>query len=56
MSRPYAKRYYRSMTPAKAQRIREMYFSERVKQTEIARVFGIAQGNVSRIVSGSTWA
>ena len=54
MRRP--KRHYRKMTPAKANLIRELYFMGRIKQVQLARGFGISQGNVSRIVSGGAWA
>jgi len=46
---------YRNMTPQKAAKIRSLYFVHRYKQTEIASLFGISQGNVSRIVSGTVW-
>lgn len=49
------KKWYRSMTPEKAKKIRLLYFREGKKQHEIAAMFGISQGNVSRIVSGKVW-
>lgn len=49
------KRYYRHMDYAKAERIRELYFSRKMKQAELAEVFGLRQGSVSRIVSGLVW-
>lgn len=47
---------YRNMTPAKAEEIRRLYFVERLKQWQIGELFGISQGNVSRIVSGHVWS
>ena len=35
----------------RAKEIRRLYFTERKKQAEIALIFGIAQGSVSRLVS-----
>lgn len=49
------KRWYRHMDYAKAEKIRELYFIRNMKQTELAKMFGIAQGSVSRIVSGRVW-
>ena len=49
------KSHYRNMTPKKAKEIRRLYFRERMKQREIGELFGISQGNVSRIVSGVVW-
>ena len=49
------KSHYRNMTPEKAEKIRELYFIERLKQGVIAKRFGISQGNVSRIISGGVW-
>ena len=49
------KRYYKHMNPDKANAIRHLYFKERKKQREIAELFGIAQGSVSRIISGMVW-
>ena len=49
------KRHYKDMTPEKADRIRNLYFRKRMKQTEIAKLFNMAQGSVSRIVSNHTW-
>ena len=43
------------MTRRKAELIRELYLFGRIKQAELARRFGISQGNVSRIVSGQVW-
>jgi len=51
-----SKRFYRDMTPAKAEEVRRLYFDERMKQTEIAERFGIRQASVSRIVSGLVWS
>ena len=38
----------------RAKRIRHLFFTERKKQTKIAADLGMAQGSVSRIVSGYT--
>jgi len=45
------------MNKIKADRIRELYFNRfyRYKQTELATMFGISQGNISRIISGGVW-
>jgi DNA-directed RNA polymerase specialized sigma subunit len=43
------------MDYAKAEKIRELYFIRNMKPTELAKMFGIAQGSVSRIVSGRVW-
>lgn len=53
MHRP--KSHYRNMTPADADRIRELYFREKVKQQQIADMYGIKQNTVSRIISGIVW-
>lgn len=50
------KRYYRNMTPLAAKTIRDLYFTGRMKQKDIARMFNIRQGSVSRIISGQSWA
>lgn len=52
----YRKRFYRSMSAQIAQQIRDLYFSRWFRQWEIARLYGIAQSTVSRIVSGQVWA
>lgn len=49
------KRHYRHMDHAKAERIRELYFTRQMKQTELAEAFGIGQGSVSRILSNQVW-
>lgn len=38
-----------------ADMIRELYFSRTMKQTELANLFRLSQGNVSRIISGEIW-
>ena len=53
MNRP--KRYYRHSSPIMARAARELYFVGRLKQHQIARMFGLRQHSVSRIVSGQTW-
>jgi len=49
------KRHYRHMDYAKAERIRELYFTRQMKQAELAQAFGLKQASVSRIVSGQVW-
>lgn len=53
MERP--KRFYRHMTWQKAEEIRALYFSRRLKQVELARRFKVAPSTISRIVSGFSW-
>jgi len=43
------------MNYEKAAQIRDLYFSRQKKQTELAVMFGLAQGSVSRIISGQVW-
>ncbi len=50
------KSHYRNMNYAKAQEIRRLYFSRQAKQAEIARLYGIKQNTVSRIISGLVWS
>ncbi len=54
MNRP--KRFYGHMNAVIAQMIRELYFSRRMNQTQLADFFQIRQGSVSRIVSEQTWS
>ena len=49
------KRWYRHMDYDKAERIRELYFTRRMKQAELAQLFGVRQCTISRIVSGRVW-
>jgi DNA-binding transcriptional regulator LsrR (DeoR family) len=49
------KKYYRNMTKEKAEEIRKLYFSRQKKQSELAAMFGIKQGSVSRILSDQVW-
>lgn len=49
------KRHYRHMSPAIAQQIRDLYFSRWFKQQELADLYGVLQGSISRIVSGASW-
>jgi DNA-binding transcriptional regulator LsrR (DeoR family) len=49
------KRWYRHMDYAKAEKIRELYFTRQMKQAELAEAFGLRQGTISRIVSGRVW-
>lgn len=51
-----ANSFYRKMGPAKAEEIRVLYFKQKVKQKDISKIYGISQGNVSRIVSSQVWA
>lgn len=51
-----SKRFYRDMTPAKAEEVRRLYFEDKLKQREIAERFGIRQATVSRIVAGLVWS
>ena len=53
MSRP--KRFYRNMDKRKADLIRQLYFVGKLKQADLARMFGITQGSVSRVISGLSW-
>lgn len=53
MQRPKSR--YRHMNPEKAREIRLLYFGRRMKQREIAELYGIRQHTVSRIVSGLVW-
>lgn len=50
-----AKRFYRTMNKKRADRIRVLYFEHKLKQQEIADIFGITQGSVSRILSCCVW-
>ena len=49
------KRFYRNSSPTVARAVRDLYFVGRLKQREIGRMFGLSQGNVSRIVSRQVW-
>ena len=49
------KTHYRSMTKEKADEIRRQYFARELKQSELAEKYNLAQGSVSRIVSGKVW-
>ena len=53
MSRP--KKFYRAMTPERAVGVRHMYFVQKYRQGQIARLLKISQSAVSRIVRGITW-
>lgn len=46
---------YRNMDHAKAEQMRELYFKDRFKQREIAAMFDVTQGTVSRVISGHSW-
>ena len=47
--------FNRGMTPLAARVMRELYFVGKLRQTDLARMFGIRQSSVSRIVSGQVW-
>jgi DNA-binding transcriptional regulator LsrR (DeoR family) len=49
------KRWYRNMDYEKAEKIRELYFRGKMKQTELAQMFGLRQGTISRIISNRVW-
>lgn len=49
------KRFYRHMNPVIAQMIRQLYFTRRMNQPQLAAFFRIKQNSVSRIVSGQVW-
>lgn len=49
------KAYYRDMNQRIAKVMRELYFVGKLKQHEIARMFGKKQNTVSRVISGITW-
>lgn len=49
------KTFYKHMTPLAAKVIRQLYFVGKLRQVDIARMFDIGQGSVSRIVSGQVW-
>ena len=46
----------RCLTRCEADQIRELYFQRRYKQTEIAAMYSITQGQVSKIVSDIIYA
>jgi DNA-binding transcriptional regulator LsrR (DeoR family) len=50
------KRRYRHMSPLAARAIRDLYYVGKLKQHELARMFGIRQHSVSRIVSEQVWS
>lgn len=50
------KRRYRNSTPKVISVARDLYFIGKLKQHEIARMFGAKQGTVSRWMSGQTWS
>ncbi len=47
---------YRHMTPMAAQAVRDLYFVGRLRQWQIAKMFGLTQQGVARIVSGKSWS
>ena len=49
------KRFYRGMDHQRAEKIRKLYFVDRMKQVDIAKQEGMAQGSISRIISEATW-
>src|SRR6266571_6717831 len=50
-----SKRFYGHMNAVIAWMIRELYFSRRMTQAQLADFFQIGQSTVHRIVSGKTW-
>jgi hypothetical protein len=52
---PRPKRFYRNSNPRVAAVIRDLRFVGKMKQTDLGRMFGMAQGSVSRICSGQVW-
>jgi DNA-binding transcriptional regulator LsrR (DeoR family) len=54
--KPYKpKSHYRHLKREDAQRIRDLYFSRKATQKQLAAQFKISQSAVCRIVSGWTW-
>lgn len=55
MIRP--KRFYRHMTPARADEIRQLYFAKLRLHTQkqLAVMFGVVQSSISKIISGRVW-
>ncbi len=51
------KSHYRTMNKQRAEYIRELSFNKTnaYKQGELAKMFGMTQGSISRIVSGVVW-
>ena len=47
---------YRQMNRAKADEIRRAYFLREMTQAALAKLHGIRQGSVSRIISYQVWA
>lgn len=47
---------YRHYSPRVAKAARELYFVGRLKQREIAKIFGAKQHTVSRWISRQVWA
>jgi DNA-binding MarR family transcriptional regulator len=50
------KSQYRHMNRRAARVLRDLYFVGRIKQTDLARMFGRSQGTVSKIISGQSWS
>jgi predicted transcriptional regulator len=46
---------YRHSTPLMARVMRDLYFVGKLRQIDLARMFGIRQSSVSRIISGKVW-
>lgn len=53
---PRPKRFYRNSNPRIAAVSRDLYFVGKLKQHEIAWLFGVSQHTVSRWISGQVWA
>jgi DNA-binding MarR family transcriptional regulator len=50
------KSHYRNMNRKAAKVLRDLYYVGKIKQTELARMFGRSQGTVSKIISGQSWS
>jgi DNA-binding MarR family transcriptional regulator len=50
------KSHYRNMNRKAAKVLRDLYFVGKLKQHELARMFGRTQGTVSKIISGQSWS
>lgn len=49
------RRYETKLTPAKAQKIKNLYFSAKKNQAQLARMFRINQCTVHRVIAGGYW-
>lgn len=53
--RPYQKTKFKHHSPRDALEVRDLYFARLFKQTELAEIYKVSQGTVSRYVSGRVW-